>query len=81
MIPWGTPIVKNVLSDLQPFITQRSTTKVCPDPVSFGAPRLIPDVFRASSVIKKGKEPITLREHVKTLVTGLSQTSLFLEAF
>ena len=37
MIPWGTPIVKNVLSDLQPFITQRSTTKVCPDPVSFGA--------------------------------------------
>lgn len=37
--------------------------------------------FEASSVIKKGKEPITLRQHVKTLVTGLSQTSLFLEAF
>ena len=33
--------------------------------------------FEASSVIKKGKEPITLRQHVKTLVTGLSQTSLF----
>ena len=37
--------------------------------------------FEASSVFKKGKEPITLRTHVKTLVTGLSQTSLFLEAF
>lgn len=37
--------------------------------------------FEASSVIKKGKEPITLRQHVKTLVTGLSQTSIFLEAF
>lgn len=37
--------------------------------------------FEASSVIKKGKKPITLRPHVKTLVTGLSQTSLFLEAF
>ena len=37
MIPWGTPIVTNVLPDLQPFITQRTTIKVCPDLVSFGA--------------------------------------------
>ena len=37
MIPWGTPLVTNVLPDLQPFITQYTTTKVCPEPVSFGA--------------------------------------------
>ena len=37
MISWGTPLVTNVLPDLQPFITQCTTTKVCPEPVSFGA--------------------------------------------
>ena len=46
MVPRGTPLVTNLLPDLQPFIEQCMTTREWPEPVSFGGGYTVAVKFR-----------------------------------